>query len=41
MFKLESRNVGAANDFVVGVHVTGCAMGLGVLDLVEVHVTSA
>lgn len=33
MFQLEGWDVGAADDFIRGVHVPRCAMGLGVPDL--------
>ena len=33
MLELEGGDVGAAHDFVVGVHGPGCAVGLGVADL--------
>jgi len=33
VLQLEGRDVGSADDFVRGVHVPGCAMGLGVADL--------
>lgn len=36
MLELESGNVGATNDFVIRVHVARSAVGLRVLDLVEV-----
>ena len=41
MLELESWNVGAANDFVVGVHVARCSMGLRVLDLVDLDAALA
>jgi hypothetical protein len=33
VFQLEGWDVGAADDFIRGVHVARCAMGLGVPDL--------
>ena len=36
MLELESRNVGATNDLIICVHVARSAVGLRVLDLVEV-----
>ena len=33
MFELEGGDVGAADDFVVGIHGAGGAVGLGVFDL--------
>lgn len=34
MLELEGGDVGTADDLVVGVHGTRCAVGLGVFDLV-------
>ena len=36
MLELESGNVGATNDFIICVHIARSAVGLRVLDLVEV-----
>lgn len=33
VLELEGGNVGAADDLVGGVHVSGCAVGLGIADL--------
>ena len=33
VFELEGGDVGAADNLVGGVHLAGCAVGLGVLDL--------
>lgn len=36
MLEFEGGDVGATDDLVGGVHVAGCAVGLGVADLVVV-----
>lgn len=35
VLELEGRDVGPTDDFVVGVHAAGCAVGLGVFDLAK------
>ena len=35
MFKFEGGDVGAADNLVVGIHVAGRAVGLGVFDLIK------